>query len=305
VSFRPVDWAPLAQFDPLPGDPDAVFDEAARLRTMAAGITDQVARLRQVGAEESLIGASVTELRAAGVVLVPGLGEAMLGVELLEVAEAAETVGKVSAGINLAAHLTEVTGGEKDARFELGMDILALGSFSAATRLTRNLKQTAEATRDAAAQAAKREAEQGVRDSAEETFAKTMADPTATEADRVAALYGRNNGEKQALQAGVTAERGVAEGPEAKAGLGHVLLAGDSESANATENIAATLAEHPGDAEVQRLAAHGQRLARYGRANFWTATAVDAADKTAAHKESWKEPYGQFKHWVATGSALQ
>src|ERR1700733_11278448 len=51
VTFRPSDWAPLADSDPLSGDPEAIFDEAARLRRLAAGMTDQVARLRRVGAE--------------------------------------------------------------------------------------------------------------------------------------------------------------------------------------------------------------------------------------------------------------
>jgi hypothetical protein len=185
------------------------------------------------------------------------------------------------------------------------MDILALGSLYAAGKLTRNLKQTAEATRHAAAQAAGHEAEDEIRTTTQAAYDKVMADPNSTTEARRAVTNDLNNVERRSLHASDTAKAEVLKAPEAKASLGRVVLTGDSESANAAEDIAATLAKHPGDEAVQQLAAHGRKLAGYGRANFWTATAVDAADKTGAHAKSLKGPYGEFKHWVATGSVLQ
>jgi hypothetical protein len=48
--MRPFDWAPLAERDPLPGDPEAIRDEAFSLRNMAAELTSQVETLRKIGA---------------------------------------------------------------------------------------------------------------------------------------------------------------------------------------------------------------------------------------------------------------
>jgi len=64
VSYRPLDWAPLAETDPLPGDPQAIWDEAARLRDMAAEVQDQIAALRGIG-EVDLVGEYVEELFAS------------------------------------------------------------------------------------------------------------------------------------------------------------------------------------------------------------------------------------------------
>jgi hypothetical protein len=64
VSYRPLDWAPLAETDPLPGDPQAIWEEAARLRDMAAEVQDQIAALRGIG-EVDLVGEYVEELFAS------------------------------------------------------------------------------------------------------------------------------------------------------------------------------------------------------------------------------------------------
>jgi hypothetical protein len=65
VSFRPLDWAPLAQADPLPGDPEEIRYEARRLSQMAAQLQGQVTTLRRVGAAETLVGTYAEELRAS------------------------------------------------------------------------------------------------------------------------------------------------------------------------------------------------------------------------------------------------
>ena len=50
--IRPVDWAPLAAADPLPGDPEAITQEANRLALLGAEMRDQAARLRRIGADD-------------------------------------------------------------------------------------------------------------------------------------------------------------------------------------------------------------------------------------------------------------
>lgn len=41
---RPVNWAPLAGSDPIPGEPDAISGEARRLRDMAVEMRSQISR---------------------------------------------------------------------------------------------------------------------------------------------------------------------------------------------------------------------------------------------------------------------
>ncbi|MPZ66622.1 MAG: hypothetical protein GEU83_14295 [Pseudonocardiaceae bacterium] len=47
---RPVDWAPLAGSDPVPGDPDRVADLGRHYRKVAATISDAAAKLRRIAA---------------------------------------------------------------------------------------------------------------------------------------------------------------------------------------------------------------------------------------------------------------
>lgn len=63
--IRPVDWHPLAEADPLPGDPDAITVESARLARLGDDMRTQAARLRQIGADTTLVGAYAEELRSA------------------------------------------------------------------------------------------------------------------------------------------------------------------------------------------------------------------------------------------------
>lgn len=62
--MRPVDWMPLAETDPLPGDPDAIAAESARLARLGDDMKSQAARLRQIGADTTLVGAYADSLRS-------------------------------------------------------------------------------------------------------------------------------------------------------------------------------------------------------------------------------------------------
>src|SRR3954454_24189078 len=61
--YRPYEWAPLAETDPLAGDADTTLYEASRLRNMAVEITSQVETLRKVGADGDSNGQYVEALR--------------------------------------------------------------------------------------------------------------------------------------------------------------------------------------------------------------------------------------------------
>ncbi len=63
--MRPFDWAPLAETDPLPGDPDAITVESARLSKLGEEMRTQAARLRQIGADTTLVGDYADSLRSA------------------------------------------------------------------------------------------------------------------------------------------------------------------------------------------------------------------------------------------------
>jgi hypothetical protein len=243
----------------------------------------------------------VTTIAAVAALLVPGLGE---GVVLVELVEVAEGVGQASAGISLAAHAVQVAGGEKGARFDLGLDIFALGSLKAATSLTRGLGRTAEATREAAAQAAGREAAERVQISTQEEFDRVMTDPASTDIARNHAQGEMRGLDRRRARAWKDAASEVRDASETKAGLGSVVLAGEREAADSTADIRALRVHYGHDATVQQLAERGNRLATAGRVNFLTATGVDAADKATSHTPL-QAPYGQFKHWVVTGGLLQ
>jgi hypothetical protein len=59
---RPADWAPLADRDPIPGDPERVRAEARRLGAVADEITGQVAQLKRIAAADGLEGDYVQTL---------------------------------------------------------------------------------------------------------------------------------------------------------------------------------------------------------------------------------------------------
>ncbi|MER5524188.1 putative T7SS-secreted protein [Streptomyces sp. NPDC002677] len=63
MARRPVDWSPIAESDPVPGDPDAVRDEADRLKKIAETLERQVTKLRQLGKDENIKGKYANALR--------------------------------------------------------------------------------------------------------------------------------------------------------------------------------------------------------------------------------------------------
>src|SRR5262245_42720343 len=65
---RPTDWTPLADSDPVPGDPPRISEQAAHLSSVAQEIQAQVARLRSIAigqADPSCKGLYVQPLQTA------------------------------------------------------------------------------------------------------------------------------------------------------------------------------------------------------------------------------------------------
>lgn len=60
---RPHEWWPLADRDPVPGDPDAIRDEAASMRRFAQALRDQARDLKTIAAGEGLKGKYADALR--------------------------------------------------------------------------------------------------------------------------------------------------------------------------------------------------------------------------------------------------
>ncbi|MGW4545373.1 putative T7SS-secreted protein [Streptomyces violaceorubidus] len=63
MARRPTDWSPLAEHDPVPGDPESVRDEADRLKKIEETLERQVAKLRQLGKDENIKGEYATAMR--------------------------------------------------------------------------------------------------------------------------------------------------------------------------------------------------------------------------------------------------
>lgn len=63
MARRPTDWSPIAETDPVPGDPDAIRDEADRLKKIAETLERQVTKLRQLGKDENIEGKYADALR--------------------------------------------------------------------------------------------------------------------------------------------------------------------------------------------------------------------------------------------------
>lgn len=60
---RPRDWHPLAGTDPVPGDPDAILDEVAHMRQVAAMLRGEAKDLKVIGEGEGLKGHYADALR--------------------------------------------------------------------------------------------------------------------------------------------------------------------------------------------------------------------------------------------------
>jgi hypothetical protein len=73
---RPADWRPLAESDPVPGDPVQVAAEADHLAKVALEIQQQVARLRAISDDQSVLkGEYAGKLRSAAADVADGLGQ--------------------------------------------------------------------------------------------------------------------------------------------------------------------------------------------------------------------------------------
>ncbi|MBY8876690.1 hypothetical protein [Actinacidiphila acidipaludis] len=60
---RPRDWHPLADSDPVPGDPDAILDEVGHMRQVASMLRQEAKDLRMIGRGEGLKGRYADTLR--------------------------------------------------------------------------------------------------------------------------------------------------------------------------------------------------------------------------------------------------
>lgn len=60
---RPVDWHPLAEKDPIPGDPEDIRDEVTRMKNLASTLRDQAATLRKAADGEALKGKYADKIR--------------------------------------------------------------------------------------------------------------------------------------------------------------------------------------------------------------------------------------------------
>ncbi|WP_432096744.1 hypothetical protein [Streptomyces sp. bgisy100] len=63
MAKRPVDWSPIAESDPTPGDPYEIREEARRLANIAETIREQSRGLREVGKSENLKGKYTEKLK--------------------------------------------------------------------------------------------------------------------------------------------------------------------------------------------------------------------------------------------------
>lgn len=62
---RPTDWTPLAETDPVPGEPEEISRESKRLAEMAAEMRSQIQRLQAIGNDDTLVGQYADTLRTA------------------------------------------------------------------------------------------------------------------------------------------------------------------------------------------------------------------------------------------------
>ena len=60
---RPVDWQPLCDSDPVPGDPEEIRDEVKHMESVAKKLRDQAKNLQAISGEDTLKGKYVKRLR--------------------------------------------------------------------------------------------------------------------------------------------------------------------------------------------------------------------------------------------------
>lgn len=72
---RPRDWHPLAESDPVPGDPEEIRDEVTHMKSVATTLRDQAERLRKIKNDDELEGKYTGKLRDESEVLEKHLRE--------------------------------------------------------------------------------------------------------------------------------------------------------------------------------------------------------------------------------------
>ncbi|AQS68199.1 putative T7SS-secreted protein [Streptomyces pactum] len=72
---RPRDWHPLAETDPVPGDPAEIRDEVTHMKNVASSLRDQAGRLRDIKDDDELKGKYAGKLRDESEVLEKHLRE--------------------------------------------------------------------------------------------------------------------------------------------------------------------------------------------------------------------------------------
>lgn len=72
---RPRDWHPLADSDPIPGDPQEIRDEVSHMKGVASSLRDQAERLRSIKDDDELKGKYAGKLRDESEVLEKHLRE--------------------------------------------------------------------------------------------------------------------------------------------------------------------------------------------------------------------------------------
>jgi hypothetical protein len=236
----------------------------------------------------------VATIAAVGALFVPGLNVAVLGMGAFGTLGALDAVAVGSGVTLLATHSVMAAEGE-GSLWEVGVDVVALGSFGAGRLASRSIGRAAEATKEVGAEATGQEAAARFITQTREEARAALAH--GTEAERLGATGSLSNLDRNAAKIADDAERAAREAPEAEANVIGRLAAGDKEGADALENANRIAAEHPGNQAVQDAADEVRRLAARGRTNWAFAAGVDGTDK--ALNKYWAGSYREFKEKAA------
>ncbi|MBT2398711.1 hypothetical protein [Streptomyces sp. ISL-100] len=188
--------------------------------------------------------------------------------------------------------------------YDVGMDLLALGTFGMGKIALKGLKGVQAATRNASSKAAGKSAQQSTRASNAGKRAEANA-----QRSNVKESAGNKRGAKKANKRRERQERNAArnasrrerqrEIPEASQ-RESVTAGGDKEFMSHYKDIQRMRANNPGNQAVQDASAGAERYNRQFRAAWGTGTAVDGADKAVGSSDAMPfkpsiEGYNDFK----------
>jgi hypothetical protein len=228
---------------------------------------------------------------------------AVLGVATTAAAFLAMAFPPLGAGVlaisavGLAVHGVEYEAGDASL-VEIGLDVVGLASFGAGKLISGSLEETFQATRTAAAEAARTDAADAVR----------AAESAGSATDRYAAQQLGYGAEARALAKGNIAAQRVMDAPSADVGFWRALWAGSREDAHYLNDTRNLLAEFSEDSAVKRAAAGLDRLSIAGKANWIPATLVDVNDKAVEYVPGlpYGERYGRWKeHFVRSEGTFE